>query len=170
MCKALSINSLKPDLFYERLTDIPFQILLDWKVKGIIMDVDNTLLSKTSQKPDKDVLDWVLKLKQMWDVIIVSNNIPSKIQRASNPLDLPYIAWTIKPLPWYFTKALKRLKMKASEVCVIGDQIFTDILGGKLIGAKTIYVRPINLAHEMLWTKGMRIIERKVIKQWTTTL
>ncbi len=158
---------LLPDRIEEKLSHVPLSIISDWGIKGIILDVDNTLLAKSAKRPDDEVLEWVERWKKHVNIVLLSNNIPSKIQRASIPLDLPYIAWTIKPLPWYFSKALKKLGLGSSEVCVIGDQLFTDILGGKWAGTKTVYIRPINLKHEMIWTKGMRFLERKVMKQWT---
>ncbi len=162
-------KKLFPDLMVERISDISPQLLSEWKLKGVILDVDNTLLSKKANAPDDDILTWVKSLKSTLSVVLLSNNIPSRIQRASIPLDLPYIAWTMKPIPWYFKKALRFLKLQPHEVCMIGDQLFTDILGAKWVGAKTIYVRPMDLQNEAYWTKCMRKLEKRVMRRWKNT-
>jgi hypothetical protein len=166
MWKALS-QWLKPDLTVDQIDQIPLTLMTQWKIKGVIMDVDNTLLSRIASEPEQAVQEWVGILKEQVSIVLLSNNIPSRIHRASNSLELPYIAWTIKPWSYYFKKALKKLQLSSNEVCVIGDQLFTDVLGGKILGTKTIYVRPIDLRHEMLWTRGMRYFEKKVMASWT---
>ena len=169
MWKALS-QWLKPDLMVDRIDTIPLTLFAQWNIKGVIMDVDNTLLSKTASEPQQSVKEWIEILKEQVSIVLLSNNIPSRIRRASDPLALQYIAWTIKPWSYYFRKALKKLQLSSDEVCVIGDQLFTDVLGGKILGTKTIYVLPIDLHHEMLWTRGMRYLEKKVIRAWTNNL
>jgi len=165
MWKALK-EWLKPDLMVAQINDIPIALIAQWGARGVILDVDNTLLSRKANEPDQTVQAWVKSLKKQSNVILLSNNIPSKIRRAADPLELEYIAWTIKPWSCYFRKALKKLQLSSSEVCVIGDQLFTDVLGGKLLGTKTILVQAIDLKNEMIWTKLMRFFERKVLKSW----
>ncbi len=162
-------KKITPDLMVDRISHISPELLTKWKLKGVILDVDNTLLSKKANVPDDDIFDWVESIRPMMNIVLLSNNIPSRIHRASMPLDLPYIGWTMKPFPWYFKKALRFLNLCPDEVGMIGDQLFTDILGAKWSGVgKTIYVRPMDLRYESCWTKCMRKLEKKVMLQWTT--
>jgi len=157
---------LKPDCFCKRVSDIEIKKLARSGIKGLILDVDNTLISRKSVKLSKDVFDWVNKAQHYFKIIILSNNSESKILRVAKPLNIQYIPWTLKPLTFFYKLALLRLELTANEVCVIGDQVFTDIMGGKLIGAKAIYVKPINEKEDSGWTRFVRLFEKKLLKQW----
>ena len=73
---------------------------------------------------------------------VASNNFTSSIQPFALTLDLNYVAMSLKPLPFGLRRALKILNIDRNKVAVVGDQIFTDIFGGKLNGFKTILVEP----------------------------
>jgi hypothetical protein len=156
----------KPDAIYKRIEDISLSLLEEWGIKGIILDVDGTLLSRKAKEVKPAVIDWVMQAKAHYKILILSNNSPKKIQRASELLDLPYIAWTIKPYRCYFQKALRKLQLNPDQVCTIGDQLFTDIEGGKRVGTKTVYVYPIAPEEDMLWTRWRRIFEKKLLTEW----
>lgn len=158
--------NLKPDALFQKIQDIPFALLEEWGVKGIILDVDGTLLSRKQKEAKPEVLAWVMEAKQRFSLLIVSNNTPNKIKRVSEPLSVPYIAWTIKPYRYFFHKALKKLSLPPEQVCTIGDQLFTDIKGGKQVGTRTIYVYPIAPEDDMCWTKGRRFWERRYLSRW----
>jgi HAD superfamily phosphatase (TIGR01668 family) len=157
---------LKPNAIFQKIQDIPLSLLEEWGVKGVILDVDGTLLSRKQNEATPAVVDWVLQAKKKFSILIVSNNTPKKIKRISDPLDLPYIAWTIKPFRYFFKKALRKLCLPPEQVCTIGDQLFTDIEGGKRVGTKTIYVFPIAPQDDMFWTKGRRYFEKKYLSRW----
>jgi uncharacterized protein len=158
---------LKPDLILPRITQIDINKLFEWNIKGIIIDVDNTILSRYSKEIDKDISIWINHAKKYFKIIILSNNSRRRILRAAKPLEIPYLPWTLKPLSIYYHIALMKINLFPNEVCAIGDQIFTDILGGKLFHLKTIYINPINPNEDSSWTKFVRIFERKLIKKWT---
>lgn len=160
------IDFLKPDLFVNKVSDIKISKLIEWDIEGLILDVDNTLLSRKDINISKDVQLWGNEANKKFKIIILSNNSTSKILRAAKPLNISFIAWTLKPLKIYYKIALLRLKLPSCKVCAIGDQIFTDILGGKLLGMKTIYVKPINEKEDSLLTKFVRIFEKKLINRW----
>ena len=157
---------LKPDCFCKKVSDIEIEKLTRSGIKGLILDVDNTLISRKSLYLSKDVFGWVNRAQNYFKIIILSNNSESKILRVAKPLNIQYIPWTLKPLTFFYKLALLRLELNANEVCVIGDQVFTDILGGKLIGAKAIYVEPINEKEDSGWTRFVRLFEKKLLKKW----
>jgi len=70
----------------------------------------------------------------------------------------------LKPLPFGFLRALRLLGTKRSETVVIGDQVFTDVLGAKLLGLRTVLTEPI-VAHDFPLTRGLRFLERLVYKR-----
>lgn len=157
----------KPDAFYTAIEKIPFSLLDLWQIKGLILDVDNTLLSRTEKIMALEVIQWVLEAKKRYDVLIVSNNTVRKIRRVSVPLELPFMAWTMKPFSLYFIRAYKRLRLPPEQVCVIGDQLLTDIQGAKQTKAKAIYVSPIAAEKDLPWTKWRRKHESKILAEWS---
>ena len=145
------IYALKPDRIFDSIQLIPIKLFETWNVKGIILDVDNTLLPRTANDINSEVVEWVEEIKKKFRVIIISNNSKKKIERVSIPLDLPYIPWAIKPLKIYFKMAEKRLELKPESICMIGDQLFTDIKGAKNDDAfkielnESIFIRQIKI-------------------------
>lgn len=123
--------------------------LSELKAKGItaiILDLDDTLLAKTSTDITPKLYDFVEALKSMgFKTCISSNNrFPSRVAFVARELELPYISLAFKPLPAPFIKALELLGSKKEETVIIGDQLFTDILGGNLFGIHTILVKPLS--------------------------
>jgi hypothetical protein len=159
----------KPDAFFTSIDKIPFSLFDLWQIQGLILDVDNTLLPRTSYQISPEIRDWVREAKKRYNVLIVSNNTVRKIRRAADPLDLPFIAWTIKPFSLYFHKAYRKLGLIPEKVCVIGDQLFTDIQGAKRTNAKAIYVSPLAPEDDLPWTKWRRKHESKILAEWSKT-
>lgn len=157
----------KPDAFYSSIDKIPFSLLELWQIKGLVLDVDNTLLPRTAKIISPEIINWVQEAKKRYSVLIVSNNTVRKIRRASDPLELPFMAWTLKPFSLYFKRAYRRLRLQPEQVCVIGDQLFTDIQGAKRTKAKAIYVSPIKAENDLPWTKWRRRHESKILADWS---
>lgn len=159
----------KPDAFFSSIDKIPFSLLDLWQIKGLILDVDNTLLPPTSYTINPVIRQWVCEAKKKYQVLIVSNNTVTKIRRAADPLDLPFIAWTVKPFSLYFYKAYRKLGLPPEKVCVIGDQLLTDIQGAKKTKARAIYVSPLEPEDDLPWTKWRRKYETKILAEWSET-
>jgi len=157
---------LKPDIVIPRISEIDVNLLKKWGIKGLILDVDNTIIARKSDKIDQDIINWFKNTKRYFKMIILSNNSRSKILRAAKPLNILYIPWTLKPLSIYYQVAFMKMNLSPKEVCAIGDQIFTDILGAKLFHMKTIYIIPLNSNDDSDWTKFVRLFERLLFKKW----
>ncbi|MCK5848930.1 MAG: YqeG family HAD IIIA-type phosphatase [Caldisericia bacterium] len=160
----------KPDRISESVQNISIKLLMSLEVEGIILDVDNTLLPRTSNNIDPKVVDWVKEIKKRFKVIIISNNSRKKIERVAIPLELPYISWAVKPFRIYYRMAEKKLKLKPKSICMIGDQLFTDIKGAKKSGMKAIWVKPISPEKDLFWTKSKRKREAYWISKWNYNL
>lgn len=158
---------MKPDKIAESLESIPLSMLETWGIEGIILDVDNTILPRTSDTIAQSVENWILEAKKQFQIIIVSNNSRKKIKRASQPLQLAYISWALKPIRYYFLKASRRIHVEPSKICVIGDQLFTDVKGAKACKMKAIWVQPLEPGKDMIWTKKRRKKEQFWIQKWS---
>jgi hypothetical protein len=96
-------------------------------------------------------------------VCFVSNNWHDVIFDHARALGGDLVAKAMKPFPFAFLAGARRLGLRARECVVIGDQVFTDVLGGNLVGASTILVRPqsvSDLPHTLLLRRLERIIMR----------
>lgn len=119
-------------------------LLRQYGIRGLMLDLDNTLTTHDNPAPAEGVLSWIGLMRQAGiAMMIVSNNRPHRVQPFAAALGLPFVAEGAKPLPRGFRLAQKRMQLSFSQLAVVGDQIFTDILGANLCGVKSIYVRPI---------------------------
>ena len=155
-----------PDYYCNKVTDISIELLQQNNIKGIILDVDNTLIDFDKNMLD-GVLEWVESLKQNnFKCIILSNsNKLEKVKNVAKELDIPYIYFAKKPLKIGFRKAQKKLEIENENIAVVGDQIFTDILGANRSKMFSILVNPIS--QKDIWmTKIKRPLEEKIIKEY----
>ncbi len=155
---------LYPNAYFEKIQDITIQFLIKNKIKALILDVDNTLIDK-QENLSEDVIKWVKEIKgQGVKMHILSNtNRKSKVERVANTLQLNYEYFGMKPLKIGFNKVRKILNEDSSRIAVVGDQIFTDIIGGNRAGMFTILLEPIS-KKEYWYTIWKRPIENKIKK------
>ncbi len=137
-----------PDIMITSVTDITADFLRSYGIKGLVLDVDNTLTTHGNPTPAPGVLEWLDGMKQAgFQLTIVSNNTHQRVEPFANMLGLSFISMGCKPLTFGMTKACKRFGCRPKEIAVVGDQIFTDILGGNLKGMLTILVTPLAPEH-----------------------
>ncbi|MBN2405885.1 MAG: YqeG family HAD IIIA-type phosphatase [Coriobacteriia bacterium] len=132
-------------------------------VSGLMIDLDNTLLPRDTSIIPPEIEAWIAEVKVRFRVCLVSNNWHERVHEVAAELELPLVAKAIKPLPFAFLKALRTIGLSPRRCAVIGDQLLTDILGGNIIGAKTIMVDPLSqtdLPHTLL----LRKLEARIMK------
>ena len=138
------MSVLKADYRYDKITDIKAEDLKKAGAKIVLLDADNTLSLHGSQKPFEGVPEWIGEIKKEgFAVVIISNNSENRIKPFAKKLGLPFVYKSAKPLAKGFKKACKESGFRPNEAAVIGDQIFTDVLGGKLFGAKVFLTEPL---------------------------
>ena len=113
-------------------------------VKGLLLDLDNTLTTHDNPVPADGVLDWISLMKKNGvKMYIVSNNHPPRVKPFAEMLGLPFVSEGKKPLSKGFKEAAEYMGLKKSELAAVGDQIYTDVLAANWFGVKCIYVKPI---------------------------
>lgn len=133
-----------PNQHVKNIFQITPEILKEHGIKGVITDLDNTLVSWDEPKATPELIKWFDALEQAGILVtIVSNNNERRVTAFSNQLKLPFIYKARKPLTRSFKKAIHDMKLKKDHIVVIGDQIFTDVLGGNRLGVHTILVVPV---------------------------
>lgn len=155
---------LKPKIKLERVTDITVEILKKYNITSLILDVDNTLSTHHGQVLTDGLSDWLVYMKENGIFLtVLSNSKEKRVKPFAEKINLDYISLGLKPLPFGFRRAMKRFGLKRKQTAIVGDQIFTDILGGNLVGICTILLTPIKLET----TRGFRFkrwLERIVFK------
>jgi len=157
--------NLKPDYTYQNLESIPISIFVEQNIACILVDIDNTITSVDEVEIEQAKQKWLSDVQKHVRVILVSNNHGSRIQQISKSLSLETFSFALKPISRVYRYVKKKYNVNKKQVAVIGDQLLTDILGGKLQGFKTIYVEPIS-QKDTLFTTITRAFERMIEKKW----
>lgn len=157
---------LTPSLYLENIYDLPFEWLYDNSIKAVITDLDNTLVPWRDYRVADELSGWFNNLhKEGFKTLILTNARPAPtITELSTILNTRLVVGARKPISRFFREALKLLNSKPGETCVIGDQIFTDILGGNIIGCHTVLVEKLG-RKEFAGTRVVRLIER-IVRQY----
>jgi len=160
---------LYPKLYLQNVTEITYEMLKNNNISGVLLDVDNTLIDYDKKLLD-GVEDWIEKLKEkeIKFCILSNTNQKQKVENIATKLDIPYIFFAKKPLKSGFKKAQKKLELNEQEIAVVGDQIFTDVLGANRCKMFSILVEPIN-TKDIFITKIKRPIEECIIKNYLKT-
>lgn len=133
-----------PTRHYKSILEITPRILKEMGVTALILDIDNTMTTHDNPTPLEGLFDWLELMRRSGiKMMIVSNNYSERVTPFAELLGLDFIPRGAKPLPKGYKAAAERLGVSKSEICTIGDQLFTDILGAKLFGIKSILVDPI---------------------------
>ena len=156
-----------PNEYFDKIDKITIEYLQKNKIKALILDMDNTLINVKEDMPE-NIENWAKGLKgQGVKLIIVSNsNKKSKIEKTANKIGIKYIVFAKKPLKGGLKKAMKILGEKPENIAVVGDQIFTDIIGGNRCKMHTILVD--SLEEKDFWyTAWKRPIENRIKRKIT---
>lgn len=161
---------LYPKFYCKNIKEVDIEKLNKNNIKGILLDVDNTLIDLDHRLLDGAV-EWCkdLKEKNIKFCILSNSNNKEKIKKVSEALGIPYISFGTKPLKRGFKKASKILGLDFKNLAIIGDQIFTDVIGGNRCGIYTILVDPIS-SREMFITSIKRGLENKIINRYKKKL
>ena len=151
-----------PDAYFNKVEEITIEFLNKNKIKALILDIDNTLIDY-SKIMTSSVENWAKNIKgQGVKIYILTNsNKKKKVENKKKILDVPYIYFGKKPLKMGFKKAKRELKEDSKNIAVVGDQIFTDVIGGNRCKMFTILVEPIN-EKDFWYTRWKRPIENKI--------
>ena len=157
------MKKIYPNLYLKKVEDITIEQLLKNKIKALILDVDNTLID-INKNLSEDIVFWAKQMKgQGIKLYILSNtNDKKKVETIAQKLDIPYKHFALKPLKKGFKFIQKELKINPENIGVVGDQIFTDVLGGNRNNMFTILVEPINNQNDYWYTAWKRPIENKI--------
>ena len=155
-----------PKEYLNSVKDISIELLNKNNIKGLILDVDNTLISLDKKMP-AGIVEWVknIKAKGIKICILSNSNKIDKVEAVAKLIETPYIFFGKKPLKSGFLRAQNILKLKTENIAVVGDQIFTDVIGANRCKMFSILVKPIE-EKDYLITKIKRPLEKMIIKAY----
>lgn len=149
------------------ITTLSIDELLQGGVKGLILDLDSTIMVSKSGEISSDIREWLDAAHKAFGgaIVVLSNNKREEYMRqAEGVLNIRVIGHGKKPFAKGFIKALESLNLSESEVAVVGDRALTDILGGNMNGLKTVLVWPLKSISEPGWKTFVRNLERALVR------
>ena len=135
-------------------------------IEGLLIDIDNTLVAWDADDPHVDVRNWVKKAQNMgFQVVLVTNNKLARLESMKTLLFITHgYSRAQKPSTRILKKAMRIMDLNRNQTAIIGDQIFTDVLGGNRLGLFTVLVTPVK-SKEFWWTTGVRHFEKRVLRR-----
>jgi HAD superfamily phosphatase (TIGR01668 family) len=134
----------KPNVKLDKVTDISLSVLQKYNINALILDVDNTLSTHHGQVLTEGLEEWLDLMRENGiKMTVLSNSKSKRLEPFAKKINLDYISLGMKPLPFGYWRAIKRLGSKRRNTAIVGDQIFTDVVGGNIAGVKTILLTPI---------------------------
>lgn len=164
------LKKFYPDLIIDKVQNINLGILNRKKIKGLILDIDNTLVPMHMKEADENAVAWIENVRKAGlKACIVSNASHKRVIKFNERLKLFAIHRASKPGSKAFLKAARLMDLDIHEIAVVGDQIFTDVYGGNKLGMFTILVKPID-KREILFIRLKRIAERLVLSSYDRSM
>jgi len=155
---------LKPDFNLKNIYEIDLEWLKSQGIRAIFFDLDSTIMVSKSGEYHEKTEKWLAEVDKDFFIAVISNNTKSEyLEKVRSVSNFHVVGNAKKPSTAAMKNLLAKINMKPNEVVIVGDRPLTDILAGKLLGAKTILVGSINAHNEGWATKFVRWLERRFI-------
>lgn len=155
---------LKPTYIIDNVTEIDLSIFKDEGIKGLIFDLDNTLMEPHTGDLREDIKHWLEEVRKDFKIAILSNNPHEHyVEEAKSLINCVGYAKADKPRRKIALKLLKELELLPYETAMIGDRPLTDIWVGQRLGMTTVLVEPLIKKQESKFIQMLRKLERVCI-------
>ena len=154
--------SLLPTLMTDKLTDITARLLRERNIRLLMLDFDNTIVPYTTSIPTDEMAAWLRKMAASdIQLCVVSNSHKDRVKIFCAEYGIPCITHANKPFTKGIRECLEKFHCPPREAAIVGDQIFTDTLGGNAAGVATILVKAID--NHNFWLKARHVLEKPFI-------
>lgn len=160
------MKRLFPTEYVSSVYDINYENLFEKGIRGLIFDIDNTLVPYFVKESDDQLIELFTKLREMdFKISLVSNGKKDRVMKFNEKLKVYAFPRANKPGTVNLKKAMKVMNTDSGSTVMIGDQIFTDVWAANRAGMTNILVEPISEKDEFItWIK--RGIEGRIIKKY----
>ena len=159
------MNYFKPTKYYKNIYEINYDKLKKLGIKCLVFDLDNTLGLIVNKSCPKESIELVKKLKKDFIVVVCTNNTKKRLSPYLKELDIEGYPWSFKPTSFGLKKIKNKYNLKKEEMCIIGDQLLTDVFSGKNYKIMTIFVDPMG-KKDLKVTRINRVIENIIINNY----
>ena len=159
------MSYFKPDCYRKNIFEINYKKLKKIGIKCLVFDLDNTLGLISNKKCPDEAVKLIKKLKKDFIVVICSNNTTGRLKPYLDELGVDGVSWSFKPSIKGVYKIRKKYNLNKKDMCMIGDQIVTDIFTGKRYGMYTVLVDPLGVK-DLKITSLNRVIENFILKRY----
>lgn len=154
----------QPDLFIDSVTELTPDRLQGFGLRSLLLDVDCTLKHYRSAELPPDISRWIDTMKTAdIGLCLVSNGRGPRIKKFAETVGIPFVAPAMKPLPFGVRTAIRTMQFDRKTTAMVGDQVFADLLAGKLAGVFTVLVTPLNPDEEPWFARMKRPFEKLVL-------
>ena len=155
--------SFLPKIIAKNLTDLSPELLRSRNIRLLMLDFDNTIVPYTTDVPTPEMAAWLEEMKKLEDIrlCIVSNSHKARVPAFSDAYDVSCVIRAAKPGTRGIREAMERFGAKQSETALVGDQIYTDVLGAKRAGVTALIVKSIH--NHTIWLKLRHLLEVPVL-------
>jgi uncharacterized protein len=158
------LSLIRPHHRVASVLELTPERLRDLGLKSLLLDADCTLKRYRSESCAPGVAEWLDALRQAgFGLCLVSNGLGERIGRFAATVGLPFFARALKPLPNGCRRAMRTMGFQRKSTAMVGDQLFADILAGRLAGLTTILVNPIHPEEEPWFTRLKRGPEKWIL-------
>lgn len=151
-----------PDEYLASAYDIPYEALYEQGYRGIIFDIDNTLVPHGAPADERSIALFDRLRRIGYESMLLSNNKEPRVRTFNDKVKSQYIYKANKPFPESYRRAMEQMQTTSATTFFVGDQLFTDVWGAKRAGIKTYLVKPIHPKEEIQIVLK-RILERVVL-------
>lgn len=161
------MKRLYPDIYVKSISAITASMLTKMGMEAVVLDIDNTLVPHNDPNPTREVMDFLEDMrKNNIKICVVSNNSYDRAKKFCDRIGVTdFVARAFKPRAYGYLKAAELLGVDAAKTVAIGDQLFTDVLGGRRAGCYTVLVDPIKEGNEGMFIAVKRFIEKPFVKK-----
>ena len=160
------MSVFKPHYIFEKTTKITPHFLKELGITNLLLDVDNTLTTHNNPEPSPGIEEWLAEMKASGiNMVIISNNNKERVRPFAARHGLPFTSMACKPLPFGYKKCMKMLGGNKNNTAMVGDQIFTDVMGANLSGMKCLMVLAI-LEEDGAGFKFKRKLEKGFVEKY----
>lgn len=154
-----------PYSYVKNIYDIDYNKLKKQGIKCLIFDLDNTIALIDQKLVEEKTIKLFSKLEKDFKLVIISNNVKNRVSDYAKKLNCDYVSFALKPLLHGYRKIKRKYNFKNNEMCMIGDQLVTDILAGNRFSCVTVLVDPMG-KKDLKVTSINRFIENKILNYY----